>query len=124
MRANYNNLQKGITATTKYLELFFENLLLGSNNELKNRFLHIEFESDTKGDKNVTPANNNVTFKELAIINILKSNPKITQEELAKKIGKTKRTAIRNTTEMQAKGINRRKNGKTNGEWEILVEIS
>lgn len=121
MRANYNNLQKGITATTKYLELFFENLLLGSNNELKNRFLHIEFESDTKGDKNVTPANNNVTFKELAIINILKSNPKITQEELAKKIGKTKRTAIRNTTEMQAKELIRRKNGKRNGEWEVLI---
>ena len=122
VRANYNNLTKGVTATTKYLELFFENLLLGRDNELKNRYLHIEFESDTKGDKNVTPANNNVTFKELAIINILKSNPKITQEELAKKIGKTKRTAIRNTTEMQSRGLIRRKNGKRNGEWEILVK--
>ena len=124
VRANYNNLQKGITATTKYLELFFENLLLGSHNELKNRYLHIEFESDEKGDKNVTPADKNVTLKELAIINILKTNPKITQEELAKKIGRTKRTAIRNTNEMQSKGLIRRKDGKTNGEWEILVEIS
>ena len=117
MRANYNNLQNGITATTKYLVLFFENLLLGSHNELKNRYLHIEFESDEKGDKNVT-------LKELAIINILKTNPKITQEELAQKIGRTKRTAIRNTNEMQSKGLIRRKDGKTNGEWEILVEIS
>ena len=117
VRANYNNLQKRITATTKYLELFFENLLLGSHNELKNRYLHIEFESDEKGDKNVT-------LKELAIINILKTNPKITQEELAQKIGRTKRTAIRNTNEMQSKGLIRRKDGKTNGEWEILVEIS
>ena len=124
VRANYNNLQKGITATTKYLELFFENLLLGSHNELKNRYLHIEFESDEKGDKNVTPADKNVTLKELAIINILKTNPKITQEELAQKIGRTKRTAIRNTNEMQSKGLIRRKDGKTNGEWEILVEIS
>ena len=124
VRANYNNLQKGITATTKYLVLFFENLLLGSDNELKNRYLHIEFESGEKGDKNVTPVNKNVTLKELAIINILKTNPKITQEELAQKIGRTKRTAIRNTNEMQSKGLIRRKDGRTNGEWEILVEIS
>ena len=124
VRANYNNLQNGITATTKYLVLFFENLLLGSHNELKNRYLHIEFESDEKGDKNVTLADKNVTLKELAIINILKTNPKITQEELAQKIGRTKRTAIRNTNEMQSKGLIRRKDGKTNGEWEILVEIS
>ena len=124
VRANYNNLQKGITATTKYLVLFFENLLLGSHNELKNRYLHIEFESDEKGDKNVTPADKNVTLKELAIINILKTNPKITQEELAQKIGRTKRTAIRNTNEMQSKGLIRRKDGRTNGEWGILVEIS
>ncbi len=122
VRANYNNLKKGVTATTEYLERFLENLLLGKDNELKNRFLHIGFGSDIKGDKNVTLANKNVTFKELAIINILKSNPKITQEELANKIGKTKRTAIRNTTEMQSKGLIRRKGGKQNGEWEILIE--
>ncbi|MGM9604141.1 MAG: hypothetical protein ACI3XG_03675 [Faecousia sp.] len=41
VRANYTDLHKGITATTKYLELFFENLLLGRRHELKNRFLHI-----------------------------------------------------------------------------------
>lgn len=122
VRANYNNLKNGVTATTEYLEHFFENLLLGRNNELKNRFLHIDFESDAKGDKNVTPMNKNVTFKELAIIKILKSNPKITQDELGEKIGKTKRTAIRTTNEMQSKGLIRRKDGKANGEWEILVK--
>ena len=121
MRANYNNLQKGITATTKYLELFFENLLLGSNNELKNRYLHIDFESATQSANSMASKCKNCTLEEIAIINILKSNPKITQEELAKKIGKTKRTAIRNTTEMQAKGLIRRKNGKRNGEWEVLI---
>jgi fido (protein-threonine AMPylation protein) len=39
VRANYNNLQKGIFATNEYLELFFFNLLLNENNELKNRDL-------------------------------------------------------------------------------------
>ena len=124
MRANYNNLTKGITATTKYLELFFENLLLGRDNELKNRYLHIEFESDIQSDKKDAPKCQNVTLEELAILNAIKNNPKITQKELAAKIGKSERTVKTRTVEMQEKGLIRRKDGKTNGEWEILVEIS
>ena len=42
-RANYNNLQKGIHSTAKFLELFFVNLLLGANHELKNRYMHVDF---------------------------------------------------------------------------------
>ena len=41
VRANYTNLKKGIHETTEYLELFLRNLLLGENNPLKNRTLHI-----------------------------------------------------------------------------------
>lgn len=43
VRANYNNLQKGVHATTKYLEMFFGNLLLDTDHELKNRFMHIDY---------------------------------------------------------------------------------
>lgn len=39
VRANYQNVQKGIMRNTEYLELFFRNLLLGENNELRNRYL-------------------------------------------------------------------------------------
>lgn len=38
VRANYNNLKNGIHATTEYLELFFSNLLLNTNYELKKSF--------------------------------------------------------------------------------------
>ena len=41
VRANYNNLQKGIHETTEYLEKFLRNLLLNEKNELNNRNLHI-----------------------------------------------------------------------------------
>ena len=41
VRANYTNLQKGITKTTEYLEQFLRNLLLGEHHELHNRYLHI-----------------------------------------------------------------------------------
>ena len=43
VRANYNDLQNGVHATTVYLEKFFENLLYNGNNELKNRYLHIDW---------------------------------------------------------------------------------
>ena len=41
VRANYNNLQKGVHETTEYLELFLRNLLLGESNPLQNRTMHI-----------------------------------------------------------------------------------
>ena len=41
VRANYTNLQKGAYVTTEYLELFLRNLLLGENNPLQNRTLHV-----------------------------------------------------------------------------------
>lgn len=48
VRANYNNLPNDIHATTLYLERFFENLLFGGNNELKNRYLHIDWKNIKK----------------------------------------------------------------------------
>lgn len=41
VRANYTNLQKGVHATTEYLEMFLRNMLLEEKNELRNRNLHI-----------------------------------------------------------------------------------
>ena len=39
VRANYKNVAKGISQDGHFLELFFRNLLMGENNELKNRYL-------------------------------------------------------------------------------------
>lgn len=41
VRANYENLAAGIHETNEYLVKFLRNLLLGEENELKNRYLHI-----------------------------------------------------------------------------------
>ena len=41
VRANYNDLKKGVHETTEYLELFLRNLLLDEKNELHNRSMHI-----------------------------------------------------------------------------------
>lgn len=41
VRANYSNPLKGISRDYSFLEKFFRNLLLGENNELKNRYMVI-----------------------------------------------------------------------------------
>ena len=41
VRANYNELKRGVHETTEYLELFLRNLLLGERHELHNRYRHI-----------------------------------------------------------------------------------
>lgn len=43
VRANYNDLKNGVHATTKFLEQFFSNLLLGTNYALKNRYMHVDY---------------------------------------------------------------------------------
>lgn len=54
VRANYTNIQKGIYMNTEYLEKFFRNILLGENNELKNRYCHIRYTEQVaiKSEKN------------------------------------------------------------------------
>ncbi|EHO16650.1 hypothetical protein HMPREF9623_01349 [Stomatobaculum longum] len=46
VRANYNDLKKGIHETTAFLELFLRNLLLNEHHPLRNRTLHISWSND------------------------------------------------------------------------------
>ena len=52
VRANYTNMQYGITETTEYLERFFRNLLMGEQNELKSRYMIVgaKWEENKKDD--------------------------------------------------------------------------
>ena len=50
VRANYQNLQKGIYKETIHLERFFSNLLMGEDNVLMNRYLHIKAKELLEGD--------------------------------------------------------------------------
>ena len=125
VRANYNDLQNGIHATTKFLEMFFENLLMNAGHELKNRYIHVDFDKQSanqSADSNDSKCKI-CTLEELAIIQELKRNPAITQRELANAIGKSERTVKTRTVEMQEKGLIIRENGKRNGKWKLLVEI-
>lgn len=166
VRANYNNLQKGIHENPEFLEKFFRNLLLGEHNELKNRFLRIRAkdfleikendknvtanygkvtannENDTRNvkkvsvnDKNVTRNvtvksenisvnNKNITVKltqtQKDILNLIKENPCITQNEIASKLNIARETVNRNMKKLQQEKIIQRLGADKNGSWKIL----
>ncbi len=121
VRANYNNMPKGVFATTQYLEAFFRNLILGEQNELKNRYLHVSAEIQS-AEVNVPKCNIrtlNCTLEELALLNFIKEKPNATQKEIAAHIGKSERTVKTMTVKLSEQGIIERKNGRRNGYWII-----
>ena len=118
VRANYKNFEKNIFEDTSFLEKFFYNLLTGSKYELKNRYVHIDYTEEEKQNEVKT---NNQTLIEQAIINIIKENPTITQDEIANRINKSLRTVKSYMTEMQNNGLIERTNSKKKGEWIIKI---
>ncbi|PKP45777.1 MAG: cell filamentation protein Fic, partial [Bacteroidetes bacterium HGW-Bacteroidetes-12] len=60
VRANYKNHTENIHATNEFLLRFFGNLLLGENNTLQNREMHVHY-ADTVKTQNDTVKSNNDT---------------------------------------------------------------
>ena len=129
VRANYNDLKNGIHATTKYLEMFFSNLLMGTDYELKNRYMHVDYvaeqnytESQSINSKVPMVQNDTLkcTLEEMAVIRLISENPVITQKELVNATGKSISTVKRIMSSLQEKGYIRRVNGKRYGKWEVL----
>ncbi len=121
------NHKNGIHATTAFLERFFENLLLGYHNELKNRDLNVDYKENEDAQSATQSANGDISkckncnLEEAAILQAMKKNPAVTQKQLAEIVGKSERTIKTRTVEMQEKGLICREKGKRNGKWEILV---
>ena len=89
VRANYKKFDINIFEDMSFLEKFFYNLLTDANYELKNRYTHIDYDQST--NQYVSKCNN-CTLEEQAIINIIRSNPMIKQEEIANMINRSLRT--------------------------------
>lgn len=133
VRANYNDLTKGVYATTEFLEKFFRNLILNEQNELKNRNLQIDeiekeaIQSAKQTDMDIPKCKNctlDCTLEEIAVLNYLKEKPNATQKEIAQHIGKSERTVKSMTVNLSERGIIERKNGRRNGFWELsLIHI-
>ena len=116
VRANYNNFEKNVFEDSAFLEKFFYNLLTDSKYELKNKYTHID---NIKSSNNDKVNNKNCTLEEQAILRLIKSDPTITQENIAIQINKSLRTVKTYMSEMQKKGLIERKNSKKNGKWTV-----
>lgn len=138
VRANYSNLQKGITETTIYLERFFRSMLLGEEYSFRNRELHIDWKEgetndDVKSAKGAVQSANfalnlpvkckSCTLEEIAVLRVVQTNPTATQKQIAATIGKSERTVKSITVSLQEKGILRRVGGKRDGRWEITDDF-
>ena len=126
VRANYNNLQKGVHSTTKFLEMFFSNLLLDTHYELKNRYMHIDyaesnFQSISSKVSKYQFDTLDCTLEELAVLELVAKNPTIKQQELVEATGKSIATIKRIMKSLQDKNYIRRESGKRYGKWEVLV---
>ncbi len=125
VRANYNDLQNGVHATTKFLEMFFSNLILGTSYELKNRYMHVNYaEADTfQSSNSKVPkcqfGTLGCTLEELAILELILKNPAVKQAELVAETGKSLRSIKRIMESLQKKHYIRRVNGKRYGKWEV-----
>ena len=127
VRANYNDLQNSVHATTKFLEMFFSNLILGTEYELKNRYMHIGYagESNFQSISPKAPKYQfdtlDCTLEELAVLELVAKNPTIKQQELVEVTGKSIATIKRIMKSLQDKNYIHRESGKRYGKWEVLV---
>ena len=117
VRANYKNYEKNVFEDISFLEKFFYNLLTNTKYELKNRYMHVDYKDNVE---EINSNSNGLSLEEQAILNIIKNNSTIKQEEIATIINKSLRTVKNYMAEMQEKGLIERKNGKRDGEWFII----
>lgn len=110
VRANFKFIRKGIYDEKKYIIMFLRNLLLGEHNVLRNRDLRISIGSNDNQD----------TPREMRVLELIKTNPKINVDELSSRIGVSPRTIKSIIALLIKENKIKRINGKRYGYWEIL----
>jgi fido (protein-threonine AMPylation protein) len=124
VRANYNDWTNNIHATQEFLMKFFGNLLLGENNELKNRYLKVNaVENVPVNSINVSvnvPVNIAINLTEKNVFDILKNNPKITYDQIAAIINKNRKTVQRTIVSLKNKNLIERTGSDKTGYWKVL----
>ena len=135
VRANYTNMQYGITETTEYLERFFRNLLMGEQNELKSRYMIVgaKWEENKKDDSTAaqesiqenagsTQESTQETSKSTQemILDEIRKHPFTTREQLAKVIGITPDGIKKQLDKMKKANLIKHVGPTKGGHWEII----
>lgn len=140
VRANYSNLQEGITETTVFLERFFRNMLLGETTPLRNREMHLDWKPEVGSQsaniasesakepiqsanfaQGLPPKCKKCTLEEIAVLRVIQQDPSAQQKFVAKEIGKSERTVKTITARLTELGIIKRSKGK-GSDWIIIYD--
>ncbi len=113
VRANYQNVRKGIPYTMEYLNHFFGNLLLNENNILDSRIMQIKEDTVQK-----TVQKTGKTVQK--ILKHLMENPKLTRKELSELVGITERGVKWNLDKLKTIGKICRVGPDKGGYWQVL----
>ncbi len=111
VRANYEDLSKGIYKTKKYLIYFLSNLLLDETHLLKNREIHVKY--------NDTVKTNNDTVND-TVFNLIKQNNQITASKISEQLNISLSTAKRKIKVLKISGRIERIGSDKTGHWKIV----
>jgi predicted HTH transcriptional regulator len=111
VRANYEDLSKGIHKTEKYLIRFLYNLILHENHSLKNRELHIQYNDTVKPDNDTV---NDTVFS------LIKRDNHITASEISNQLNISLSTIKRRIKILKQKGLVERVGSDKTGYWKII----
>lgn len=117
VRANFEDLSKGIYKTEEFLKRFLLNLILNDNYLLKNREMHINYQFK----KNEPVFTKNDTVFDTVFI-LIKHNKKITANEISFQTKLSLSTIKRKIKELKENGILVRVGSDKTGYWKIIAK--
>lgn len=146
VRANYKNSAFEIDYDTSYLEKFFQNLLLGTKHDLKNRYMVIDaptyfITADEPQNKANEPQNNTDTINLVdsnggqknkkvdrksgqktreSLLNLIAINSKITSTQMAENLGINRSAVSKHLKKLQEENIIKREGPDKGGQWIII----
>lgn len=133
VRANYEDLSKGIHKTEMFLILFLSNLLLKEDYSLKNREMHIKFSEPLVGHVNTQNDLLKIDSEKSSekdkkgsekssekIMRLMKANAQITIKELSEQLKISTRAIEKNISKLKTEKRIERIGSDKGGRWKII----
>lgn len=120
VRANHEDLSKGIHKTEKYLVRFLSNLLLKETHSLKNREMHVHYTDPVTGN---APINVPINATEKAVFELIKNNTSITYDDIGAIIKRDRKTVQRAINKLKKLGFIERLGSNKTGAWQITKKL-
>jgi len=118
VRANYEDLSRGIFKTEKFLIHFLSNLLLEENISLKNREMRIL--SDTANDTANDTVKPQIDTANDTVFSLIKRDTKITAKEISERLKMSLSTVKRKIKALRDNGKIERIGSDKTGHWKIM----